>query len=80
MGQVRNVFVYRLLCQDTVDERITELLAQKQAEFDAFADKSEAAKESLALDDKSFGNIIKEEIDRINAKKNPKPQTEDQAT
>ena len=40
----------------------------KQAIFDAFADKSVAATESLELDDKTFGNIIKEEIDRINAK------------
>lgn len=31
-------------------------------------DKSEAAKESLELDEKAFGNIIKEEIDRLNAK------------
>lgn len=68
MGQTRNVLVYRLLCQNTVDERITELLEQKQATFDAFADKSEAAKESLELDDKTFGNIIQAEIDRINAK------------
>lgn len=68
MGQTRNVLVYRLLCQNTVDERITALLEQKQAAFDAFADKSEAAKESFELDEKTFGNIIKEEIDRINAK------------
>ena len=68
MGQTRNVLVYRLLCPDTVDERITDLLAQKQAAFDAFADKSEAAKESLELDATTFGSIIQEEIDRINAK------------
>lgn len=68
MGQTRNVLVYRLLCQNTVDERITALLEQKQAAFDAFADKSEAAKESIELDEKTFGNIIKEEIDRINSK------------
>ena len=80
MGQVRNVLVYRLLCQDTVDERITEMLARKQAEFDAFADKSESAKESLELDEKTFGNIIKEEIDRINAKNKTKSGKEDQAT
>lgn len=68
MGQTRNVLVYRLLCQNTVDERIMELLEQKQAAFDAFADKSDAAKESLELDEKTFGNIIKEEIERINEK------------
>ena len=69
MGQTRNVLVYRLLCEDTVDERITALLESKQEIFDAFADKSEAANESRELDEKDFGNIIKEEIDRINAKR-----------
>jgi SNF2 family DNA or RNA helicase len=68
MGQARNVLVYRLLCENTVDERITLLLESKQAIFDAFADQSVAAKESLELDDKKFGDIIKEEIERINAK------------
>lgn len=70
MGQVRNVLVYRLLCENTIDERITKMLEEKQAIFDAFADKSEAAKESIALDEKTIGDIIQEEIDRINAKRN----------
>lgn len=69
MGQTRNVLVYRLLCEESVDERITAILESKQAIFDAFADKSVAASESMELDDKTFGNIIKEEIDRINAKR-----------
>ncbi|MFI3236623.1 MAG: DEAD/DEAH box helicase [Lachnospiraceae bacterium] len=68
MGQARNVLVYRLLCENTVDEKISSLLESKQAIFDAFADKSVAANESLELDDKKFGDIIKEEIDRINLK------------
>lgn len=68
MGQSRNVLVYRLLCENTVDEKITSLLESKQAIFDAFADQSVAAKESLELDEKKFGDIIKEEIERINAK------------
>ena len=70
MGQARNVLVYRLLCENTVDERITELLSEKQAIFDAFADKSVAVAETekLEVDEKSFGNIIKEEIERINKK------------
>lgn len=70
MGQARNVLVYRLLCENTVDERITELLSEKQAIFDAFADKSVAVAETekLEVDEKSFGNIIKEEIKRINKK------------
>ena len=46
MGQTRNVLVYRLLCEDTVDEKIMSTLESKQAIFDAFADKSVAAAES----------------------------------
>ncbi len=68
MGQTRNVLVYRLLCEGTVDEKIMSTLESKQAIFDAFADKSVAASESQEMDDRTFGNIIKEEIDRINAK------------
>ncbi len=64
MGQTRNVLVYRLLCENTVDERITEMLAEKQQIFDAFADKSHAA-EAVEVDAKSLGNIIEEEIERI---------------
>ena len=40
----------------------------RQAIFDAFADKSVAALKSEEIDERTFGNIIKEEIDRINAK------------
>ena len=44
------------------------LLAEKQAKFDAFADKSVAAQKSLEIDDKTFGNIIEGEIKRIKEK------------
>ena len=69
MGQSRTVFVYRMLCEKSIDERMMKLLEQKQALFDAFADKSVAAKESLELDSKTFGNLIQEEIDRIREEK-----------
>lgn len=68
MGQTRNVLVYRLLCQDTVDERITNMLHEKQTIFDAFADKSVAAEKNREIDSKTLGSIIQDEIDRINAK------------
>lgn len=45
MGQTRKVFVHRLLCTDTIDERIMQILANKQRIFDAFADKSVAAEQ-----------------------------------
>lgn len=64
--------MFRLLCKDTVDERITELLKEKQSIFDAFADKSSAAaiaaREAIAVDDKGVGKIIEEEIERIKAR------------
>lgn len=69
MGQARKVLVYRLLCEDTVDEKLIEVLEQKQEIFDAFADKSVAAQKSLEIDDKTFGDIIKKEIERINKKR-----------
>ena len=72
MGQVRNVLVYRLMSDDTVDERILEILTRKQAEFDAFADKSVAGEESIELDDSAMGDIIKDEIERIRALKGEK--------
>lgn len=68
MGQARNVLVYRLLCEDSIDERITELLDKKQRIFDVFADKSEAAVQSVEIDKRTFGDLIEEEIKRINGK------------
>lgn len=72
MGQSRNVLVYRLLCENTVDEKITDLLEEKQKIFDAFADKSVAAENysPAEINEKAFGEIIKGEIDRINEKRN----------
>lgn len=71
MGQARNVLVYRLLASNTVDERVTDLLEEKQTVFDAFADKSVAA-QKVEVDKKTFGNIIQEEIDRINGERKSK--------
>lgn len=70
MGQSRNVLVYRLLCENTVDEKISDLLEEKQKVFNAFADKSVAAEASVEVNEKAFGDIIKEEIERINKKNN----------
>ncbi|MBQ3330866.1 MAG: DEAD/DEAH box helicase family protein [Ruminococcus sp.] len=61
MGQARSVLVYRLLCDDTVDERIINILAEKQAEFDAFADESKAADDTLELDNASINSIMQAE-------------------
>ena len=71
MGQLeKKVLVYRLLCEDTIDERMMKRLAQKQKIFDEFADRSVAFEESknVEIEAKAFNEIIQEEIDRINAK------------
>ena len=70
MGQVRNVLVYRLLCENTIDEKLIDRLAEKQRIFDEFADRSVAYEESknVEIETKAFNEIIQEEIDRINAK------------
>lgn len=73
MGQSRNVQVFRLLCENSIDEKILDLLKEKQAIFDAFADKSVAAK-NVEIDDKGLGDIIKEEIERINRQRGNPPK------
>ena len=42
MGQTQRVIVHRLLAQVSVDERIHELLGEKEALFDEYARESEA--------------------------------------
>lgn len=43
MGQVRNVQVHYLLCEDTVDEAVIGKLEEKQLQFDLYADESSVA-------------------------------------
>ena len=71
MGQARNVLVYRLLCENTVDEKLLELLKKKQTIFDAFADQSalSMADENVEVDSQTFGELVKEEKERIEAKR-----------
>ena len=73
MGQSRNVLVYRLLCEDTIDERITRLLARKQRAFDAFADESEAARQEAEIDETSLRALLEEEAARIRQKHTASP-------
>ena len=69
MGQTRNVLVYRLLCENTVDEKLLEVLEEKQAVFDAFADRSIAAEEDLKIEESTFTDILRSEQQRITAKR-----------
>jgi len=65
MGQVRNVLVYHLLCDNTIDEAMVLLLEQKQKEFDVFADESALAQ---ALDELVDKDWIQKLIERENQK------------
>ena len=66
MGQVRDVLVYRLLADDTVDEQIMEILRTKQNQFDAFADESVVGTESLKPSEQAWiNNMIEEEKKRL---------------
>ena len=64
MGQSRNVLVYRLLCSDTIDERITDILARKTNVFNTFADQSAAAN-NIEIDSNTFAHMIDEERKRM---------------
>src|SRR5690606_12292237 len=59
MGQVRPVQVHRLLTEDSVDERIEELLAEKRQVFDAYARESSLAQGALAAVDVSEGELAR---------------------
>ncbi len=65
MGQTRNVLVYKLLCEDSVDERIEEILDTKQKIFDRFADISLIGEQSVEITEKMAKNIIASEVERL---------------
>lgn len=85
MGQTRNVIVYRLLCPNSVDERVTQILGRKQDEFDTYADESVAARrdshrinEDFEIDKRTQESIFAEEKKRIEAKRGLMSSTADQ--
>ncbi|MBQ7999993.1 MAG: DEAD/DEAH box helicase [Ruminococcus sp.] len=71
MGQVRDVMVHRLLCDETIDERMLEILRNKQIEFDNFADESVVGEEGLASEQSSseswITKMVREEQQRLSA-------------
>lgn len=63
MGQTREVFVHRPLCTDTIDERIMQILANRQRIFDAFADRSVAAEQvEQTFSRETIGEIVRDEL------------------
>ena len=66
MGQVRDVLVYRLLADDTIDEQIMEILKAKQNLFDNFADESVVGTESLKPNEQAWiTRMVEEEKQRL---------------
>ena len=62
MGQVRTVLVFQLLCEDTVDEAVMQILDTKQVEFDLFAEESVLADAADDLADREWiRSVIEEE-------------------
>lgn len=64
MGQTRNVLVYRLLCEDSIDEQMMKMLNKKQNIFNEFADKS-SAKDTIKINEETFNNMMKVEYERV---------------
>ena len=63
---MRDVLVYRLLADDTIDEQIMELLKNKQLQFDSFADESVVGEESLKPSETAWINkMVAEEKKRL---------------
>lgn len=71
MGQVRDVMVHRLLCDETIDERMLEILRNKQIEFDNFAEDSVVGDEGLLAEQSSseswITKMVREEQQRLSA-------------
>jgi superfamily II DNA or RNA helicase len=62
MGQVQSVQVHRLLSEEGVDQRITELLAGKRRIFDDFARVSDTAAASPEAVDLSEAELVQEVV------------------
>ncbi|MDP9953546.1 MULTISPECIES: DEAD/DEAH box helicase [Streptomyces] len=78
MGQVRTVQVHRLLAEDSVDQRLVELLARKNRLFDAYARRSDLAEttpDAVDVSDAALARrIVEEEQQRMaGAPKGPDP-------
>lgn len=65
MGQTRDVLVYRLLADETIDERMLEILSTKQKEFDAFAEDSVIGDLQMQSDTSWLTKLVQEEQKRI---------------
>ena len=75
MGQIRSVMVHRLLSDNTVDERILELLREKQEQFDLFAEESATGSEYMRAEQSLSAAIIAMEKERLEGFEQPETET-----
>lgn len=74
MGQSKTVLVHRLLAEDTIDERLMEVLKKKSAIFDQYADDSEISniqleEEAKEVDAKTLESMYQEEKEKYGLNK-----------
>jgi superfamily II DNA or RNA helicase len=62
MGQVQSVQVHRLLSENSVDQRITDILARKRQLFDEFARLSETAESTPEAVDLTEAELVREVV------------------
>ncbi len=65
MGQEQRVIVHRLLCANSVDERMLELMADKRQDFDDYARDSLAKENTDPFDGGQVNRILNEEARRL---------------
>ncbi|QKW08939.1 DEAD/DEAH box helicase [Streptomyces sp. NA04227] len=79
MGQVRTVQVHRLLAADSCDERLLDILRNKDRLFDAYARRSDIAEsspEAVDVSDRSLARRIVEDEQRRLAGESAAPEPE----
>jgi SNF2 family DNA or RNA helicase len=83
MGQLETVQVHRLLSEDGVDQRITEILARKRELFDDFArisETAESAPEALDVSEADLArDVIAAERERLFAQTAGRTEDDEQA-
>ncbi|WP_041581776.1 hypothetical protein [Salisediminibacterium selenitireducens] len=66
MAQAKDVTVYRLLTEDSIDTSILELLNEKANLFDRYARESEVGGKSLELEESQLASeVLKKEKERL---------------
>jgi SNF2 family DNA or RNA helicase len=54
IGQTKNVFAYKMICKDTIEERIIQLQTQKQQLAGALVTEEEGFVKSLTEEDVAY--------------------------